>query len=491
MKRKILFLLMAAFLFWLTLAIARWGRPFPWQVVLVDRMDSNQDGQLDQWRLKDRQSGETIIENDTNFDGRVDRIQWGNPDGRAVDLSDTVTMDTNRRKLIVCLDGVPYEDMAYLWDQGYFREFARPCKLISVFPSLSDVAITSVLHTAPVPGYENLYFDIAKNRMGGGAFSTVSKVRMPYLDALDYDEPGIFKGLAYILPLKTYYADLGRFPKRLAEREFLTFKSHVCSTDAICHVLTREAFLNYMVETDRMLREIFIRYNGNLDFLVFSDHGNSHVTNHRVDLDGYLAPFGFRIESSIRDEWSVAIPKFGLVGAMPVYSQSQNTKRLSQILADSEAVDFVAYLEDGKVRLLSSKGEALIRSSSEGNRLRYEALKGDPLDLKPIIAQMTQQGVIESNGYASREDWFSYTAEHEYADAVNALYSGVTNHVTNRASLIVSFKDGYHYGSAFFNSLVTMHSTHGNLRKSSMTGFYMRNGPMPQKIMASHDLLKD
>jgi len=491
MKLKILFFFMATFLLWLTLAIVRWGQPFPWQVILADRIDRNQDGNVDCWRLKDTKSGETIIENDTNSDGRVDQIQWGNPHGRVVDLSDTATSDTRRKKLIVCLDGVPYEDMAYLWDHGYFREFSRPGKLISVFPSLSDVAITNVLHTAPVPGYENLYFDVAKNKIGGGAFSTVSKIRMPYLDALDYDEPGIFKGLAYILPLKTYHADLGRFSKRLADKEFLTFKSHICSTDAICHVLTREAFLNYMVETDRMLREIFVRYHGNLDFLVFSDHGNSHVTNHRVDLDGYLAQFGFRIESSIRDEWSVAIPKFGLVGAMPVYSQSQNTKRLSQVLADSEAVDFVAYLDDGKVRLLSSKGEALIRATGEGNRLRYEVLKGDPLDLKPIVEQMTQRGVIESDGYASRENWFSYTAEHEYADALNALYSGVTNHVTNRASLIVSFKDGYHYGSPFFNRLVTMRSTHGNLRKSSMTGFYMRNGPMPQKVMAARDLLRE
>lgn len=491
MKRKILFFFIVVFLLWITLKILGWGQPFPWQVVLVERIDTNQDGNFDRWRLKDRQRGETIIEKDTNFDGRVDQIQWGNPEGKVFEVSEMATSGKPKKKLIVCLDGVPYEDMAYLWDQGYFREFSRPCKLISVFPSLSDVALTNVLHTAPVPGYENLYFDIAKNRIGGGAFSTVSKVRMPYLDALDYDEPGIFKGLAYILPLKTYHADLGRFTKRLAEKEAPTFKSHICSTDAICHILTREEFLKYMVETDRMLREIFVRYQGDLDFLVFSDHGNSHVTNHRVDLDGYLAQYGFRIDSAIQDKWSVAIPKFGLVGAMPVYSQSQNTRRLSQILADSEAVDFVAYLDDGKVRLLSSRGEALIRISGEGNQLRYEALNGDPLDLKPIVEQMTQRGVIDSDGYASRENWFSFTAEHEYADAVNALYSGVTNHVTNRASLIVSFKDGYHYGSPFFNKLVTMRSTHGNLHKSSMTGFYMRNGPMPQKIMAARDLLAD
>ena len=41
-------------------------------------------------------------------------------------LSETATSEKSQKKLIVCLDGVPYEDMAYLWDQGYFREFSRP-----------------------------------------------------------------------------------------------------------------------------------------------------------------------------------------------------------------------------------------------------------------------------------------------------------------------------------------------------------------------------
>ncbi|MFN8006625.1 MAG: hypothetical protein U0V70_06340 [Terriglobia bacterium] len=491
MRRKSALAIIALVVIWGTLAVIRWGRPYPWKIVLIGQLSTDPQKGINQWRLKDLADGETIIESDTNQDGRVDQIQWGNPGGEIRDLSDISRTGAPPKKLIICLDGVPYDDMAELWDRGYFREFARPGKLISVFPSLSDVALTAVLHTPPVPGYENLYFDLGKNQIGGGAFSTVSKIRMPYLDALDYDEPGIFKGLAYILPMKTYYADVGRFNQRIASNSKPVYTAHICSTDAICHILTREEFMKKMTETDRMLREVVIRNHANLDIVVFSDHGNSHVTNHRIDLDAYLAPYGFRIESSIRDEWSVAIPKFGLVGAMPVYTQPTTVGKLVPILVKVEGIDFVAYLARGEVRLVSAKGEALIHAEEGGKRLRYEALQGDPLELKPILERMSREQILDSDGFATPDQWFSYTAEHEYADAINALYLGMNNHVTNRASLMVSFKDGYHYGSPFFDKLVTMRSTHGNLHRMSMTGFYMRNRPMPDKILAARELLAD
>jgi hypothetical protein len=63
--------------------------------------------------------------------------------------------------------------------------------------------------------------------------------------------------------------------------------------------------------------------------------------------------------------------------------------------------------------------------------------------------------------------------------------------VTNRANVLVSLKDGYHYGSPFFDWLVTMRSTHGNLRRTSMTGFFMRNGPMPAAVLPARELLRN
>ena len=141
--------------------------------------------------------------------------------------------------------------------------------------------------------------------------------------------------------------------------------------------------------------------------------------------------------------------------------------------------------------MVSATGSASIVAVEGGKRLKYQALRADPLALKPILETMSQRRMLDAESYATSDAWFDLTAEHEYADAVNALYLGVTNHVSNRANVLVSFKDGYHYGSAFFEKLVTMRSTHGSLRRSSMTGFFMRNRPMPRQIMPSRALLKD
>jgi Type I phosphodiesterase / nucleotide pyrophosphatase len=476
---------------WTIHAFIFWGRPVPFQVQTLERIDSTGDGVIDTWRLDSSQDGEPdMAELDTDGDGRIDRLQVSYPKPEVIDVSGRDPR-AGRRKLAVCLDGVPFEDMAALWDQGYFREFARPGRLIGSFPSLSDVALTELLHTGKVPGYENLYFDTQHNQIAGGATSTVSKVRMPYLDALDYDEPGIFKGLAYLIPIRIYHADLGRFRKRYEASPLSSYVAHICSTDSVCHVLNREEFRKLMLEVDQLLREIYIQQRGQVELIVFSDHGNSHVQNRRIDLDGFLAQHGFRVESAIHNDQSVVVPAFGLVGALPVYSQPHNTAKLARLLASHEATDFTVYLEGERVQIYSSRGSAVIEPRDSGGFLRYAVLEGDPLQLKPVMQRMLEQRQLDAEGFGSTDNWFTATATHEYPDAVNAIYQGVTNHVINRANVLVSLKDGYHYGSPFFDWLVTMRSTHGNLRRTSMTGFFMRNSPMPAVVLPARELLRD
>jgi len=113
------------------------------------------------------------------------------------------------------------------------------------------------------------------------------------------------------------------------------------------------------------------------------------------------------------------------------------------------------------------------------------------LNLASIQEQLVHGGQVDSQGFVKSDAWFNATAEHEFPDAVNAIYRGLTNHVSNRASLLVSLRDGYHYGSKFFDRLVTLRSTHGSLRRTSMTGFFMRNAAMGQTTLAARDALTE
>jgi len=467
-------------------AFGFWGRPVPLRFTLTEKADTDQDGFIDTWHFESGHDGKAdFVEIDSNHDGRVDRLQFRNPDivsNSGIDVS-------GRKKLAVCLDGVPYEVMAQLWDQGLFREFSRPVKVISVFPSVSDVALSEILHAERVPGYENLYFDVQRNQIAGGAISTVSKARIPYLEILDYDEPGIFKGLAYILPIRTYRADLGRFLKRYAASPRGYYKAHLCATDSLCHLMTPNEFAKYLREVDTLLRDIFLQHQGKLDLVVFSDHGNSQVPSRRLDVEHFLAEAGFQVESSLRSQRSVAIPGFGLVGVMAVYCATDNIPRLARLFSRCEGVDFCAFLEQGAVRISSDRGTARILADASGHRLKYERVDGDPLELALICDQLLREAQVDSQGFVQADVWFKSTVEHQFPDAINAIFRGVNNHVTNRASLLVSLKDGYHYGSRFFNQLVTLRSTHGSLRKTSMTGFAMCNGPMSQKIVPARDVL--
>jgi hypothetical protein len=466
-----------------------WGNPVPLQARLLEKLDTNQDGQTDTWRFDTSQRGRAdLSEIDSDHDGTVDRLELTNPEIKELNLFDNAP-GSRRAQLAVCLDGVPYEVMARLWDEGLFREFSRPVKMISVFPSVSDVALTDVLHAEKVPGYENLYFDVQRNQIAGGALSTVSKARIPYLEILDYDEPGIFKGIAYILPVKTYRADLGRFLKRYNATDLRQYRAHLCSTDSLCHVMTPEDFQQFLHEVDALLREIFLRREGLLDFVVFSDHGNSQIQSVRIDVEKFLSERGFQVESSIKSERSVVIPGFGLVGVMAVYCKPESTLRLAQVLSRCEGVDFCSFLDRGAAQIISAKGSGRILADASGQNLKYETIDGDPLELVPLQQQLAQSGYADSQGFVKAEVWFKATAEHEFPDAVNAIYRGLTNHVTNRASLLVSLKDGYHYGSKFFDKLVTLRSTHGSLRKSSMTGFLMRNADTGGTTLAARDLL--
>src|SRR5262245_35155124 len=95
---------------WTLYTFIFWGRPVPFQVQILERANSKHNGVIDTWRLSSSRNTALadVVELDTDGDGRVDRLQVSNPKVEVLDVSGREPQ-SGRRKLAVCLDGVPYE----------------------------------------------------------------------------------------------------------------------------------------------------------------------------------------------------------------------------------------------------------------------------------------------------------------------------------------------------------------------------------------------
>src|SRR4030095_1606982 len=109
--------------------------------------------------------------------------------------------------------------------------------------------------------------------------------------------------------------------------------------------------------------------------------------HHTVKLGSALEKAGFEIAKSIKDEKSVVLPRYGLVGAGVLFTRPENRERVSEACLAAKGVDFAVYPSQGEenriISLVSKRGKARIFRNE--NSYRYEPIEGDPLELEPII----------------------------------------------------------------------------------------------------------
>ena len=128
----------------------------------------------------DRPTSRRTADGLTSLTFRIDRSERPNyiqrlRDGRIVTLefdddADGVTdeaVDLTRPigdfpHFVIVLDGVPFEVVDELRAQGHFRLFGPPERLVSVFPAMTDLALSRLFRTKPCVAAEALFFDTGK-----------------------------------------------------------------------------------------------------------------------------------------------------------------------------------------------------------------------------------------------------------------------------------------------------------------------------------------
>src|SRR5260370_22398010 len=163
------------------------------------------------------------------------------------------------RRLLLCLDGVPHELIEAARSRGLFETFGAPTRLLSPFPTMTNVALSAMFRATPPAGYESLYFDRNARELRGGIKKylgrrTPDKIPSSYMDELDYQEPLAFEFLIYVATDAVWRADMRRFRERFRStphtRDFFGFLK---ATDGLLHIGGPERLTIALRSLDRIL----------------------------------------------------------------------------------------------------------------------------------------------------------------------------------------------------------------------------------------------
>ncbi|MFN0083998.1 MAG: alkaline phosphatase family protein [Blastocatellia bacterium] len=384
------------------------------------------------------------------------------------------------RRLVIVLDGVPYQTIADLRAEGRFRRFRNPARMVSTFPSLTNPAMIEILAAPESEGYEDHYYDRDRNRLLGTIQDRLQGERFihgTFRETFDYHAPAFKGALGYVAaPLGAMMlaqVDLSAFRDAFRRSDHPFFVAYIGETDSLAHLGGEQPLKSFLRTLDRTVDELIAeagRDGGRLDVEMFSDHGNRFAEYRHVKLNDALRAAGFAAGKSVDSARSVVLPKHGLVGSSVLFTRPESRSDVAEVCAAAEGVDFAVYpVSDNLLELVSSRGRA--RVWREGERFRYEDAGGDPLLLAGIVQGMRSLGRMDANGFASNEDWWQATRNHVYADPLRRLSDGFHLHIRNRADVIVSYRDGYLVGSPLLSVFANMRATHGNLLRGESVGF--------------------
>ncbi|MSU35470.1 MAG: hypothetical protein EXS36_10215 [Pedosphaera sp.] len=211
--------------------------------------------------------------------------------------------------MILSLDGVAYRDVkalqagvtrtnvwgrrihrqAFTTRQGYFPV----SRMVSTFPSTSDVAWTDIFGDRPLPGYQRTYFSWAANSQIARNGVTTSMEHELQMQMHMQVEKGFIRAMGYLDPVHIFEYEL----KGLLEDFWKTqsrdtnYYAYIRSSDDAQHM--GRDIVSLLCKLDKQLQELPRRYRAqeghDLQILILSDHGHNHAgTGKRVAVRGFL-----------------------------------------------------------------------------------------------------------------------------------------------------------------------------------------------------------
>ncbi|MFH0962522.1 MAG: alkaline phosphatase family protein [Planctomycetota bacterium] len=383
---------------------------------------------------------------------------------------------SERRHLVIGLDGCPYGVVRDLYDRGLLTMFHEPTPLVSTFPAQTDLSYYKILG-GPVPlGFESKYYDRERGKVVSGAMNYVAGTNEPWSRYLDYRLGNFGSAMQFTSPRRFFNRELDELLKRFRESDKPVFTAYFASTAGLGTRYGMTGYVEALQGIDRAVKQLVVEMKGRVDVTLCADHGQTLVPVRQIPLESFLRERGFRVTDELKRPRDVVPIAFGVLTYVALYTDS--AAEVAQALVEMPQVEFAVYREGDAVLAASRAGKAAIRRRD--GRYRYDPVEGDPLDLVGTTRRLAEEGHADADGYVDDRALFEATAQARYPDACHRLWGAFDGLAVHAPDVLLSLSDDACYGGALFRKLTPVRSTHASLDYQNSVTFVMSTaGKMP------------
>ena len=414
-----------------------------------------------------------------NKNGRIVELRFTSPDHppQTVLLDEIPNPDVPH--FIIALDGVPFEIINQLYQQGHFRLFYSPTKVISCFPGMTDLAFQRIFHAAQPLAYQAKHFDRSANRMIPGNQIYLSGQNADWTNHLDYRCSTVLDAVSYVKPNFVFNRELTAMLKLFRQPGPDARIAYTVATAGLATQKGRSGIIEFLRTIDRFCQQLTFERKGRIKITLLADHGHNLLGCRRIRFDRFLKEDNFNLTDRLQNHRDVVMVDYGLVTYAAAFTRQP--AQLAHTLLPHPAVDLICYPQNQTIIVQNLTGKAVIRHRD--HRFNYTVETGDPLQLLPIIEQLRQTNQIDQDGFIDDRALFCATGAHIYPDPLRRIYLAFHGLVQKPADLIVCLKDGFCHGSGSFDAFIDAASTHGSLNQSNSATFLMTMlGPTTQPL---------
>lgn len=386
------------------------------------------------------------------------------------------------RRLVLALDGIPFDVFTELQAQGHFRQFQPASRMVSTFPSLSEVAFAAIGGGDPPDGYQFVRYDPASNRVVGTTIASLNGRAHPKIAADSSGDSIPHRVLGYVASYSTAVRDLRQIERELLASSKHDFVAYLGTSDPLVHLQGRDGTRRFLLWLDDYLidlQERTLRKTGRyLQIDLVSDHGSTLVRGKVIALERELARCGLRRSRSLAGPGDVVYPKPGIVGSVALMTATDDAGPVARCLARLPGVDLVAVDHGDAISVINRDGEAEVRLVEGGppERYGYRVASGDPLGLLALATASNATADDELQWEASQ--LFEATKDGARPDPLRRLWRAFHGSVKFPSKVLVSLSDGYEIGNPALlamSSLRGRFGTHGSMTRMASLGVIASN----------------